>query len=274
MRKARVEKDLTDYFIEAIHDNYLIVMLITSYTQAKNKTRNLPFGLGKTTLAFWLNYYLNGSNWNKVFETSVYNPYDLAKLLEPGSERKLAVVWDDTQATAPATQGVPRAIRRLANFISTERPEIACIIMTAPNISSISAPLRNLVNFEIIVSERGYYEVHKISYHKNFKRPHQDLARFEYIEELAREAPFPPLPDDIQKRYRQWRINQKLVLYPSLLGELETYTKLQEWNKDAGEIPILHTQITKGSHGYIVNIPEAVGKNLHKVPIEVMLTKR
>ena len=85
-----------------------------------------------------------------------------ARLLEPSRERLNAAVWDDVKRTAPASQGVPRAIRNLANFLSTERPEIACMIMTAPNINSISAPLRKLVVFEVIVIERDGMKFRKL----------------------------------------------------------------------------------------------------------------
>lgn len=267
-----VEKDLADYLVEAINQDYLLCLIITSYTQAKRKTQNLPFGIGKTTLEFWLNYYMNGEDWNKVFESTVYNPYDLARLLEPGRSRLNAVSWDDVQATAPAMQGVPKAIRRLANFLSTERPEVACLIMTAPNINSISSPLRKLIVFEIIVVERGYYEVQKITYHKNFRRPLQDIAKLDYIEELARDAPFPPLPRGIEEQYKKWRIEQKLKLYPNLLSEIEAYVKLQQWTGSIEEIPLLEGTVIKAARGYVVKLPDEVGHKLHRRKVQIALS--
>ncbi len=269
---SQIQKTLADYLKMAIQNDFLVTALITSYTKAKRKTQNLPFGVGKTTLDFWLSYYLNGQSWDKVFERTAYNPFDLGRMLEPGAERKPAVLWEDVQATAPAEQGVPRAVRRLANFLSTERPEIACLLMTAPNIAMISSPLRRLVLFEIIVSERGHYEVQKISYHKNFKQPLQDLARLEYLEETAISEPFPPLPAEVMQRYTAWRIDQKLKLYPSLISELEGYIKLREWaTEDIGELPTLETEVIRAGNGYMLKVPDELGKRLHRQKVKFKL---
>lgn len=274
------ERTLADYFLEAINNDYLITVLITSYTKAKVKTQNLPFGVGKTTLAFWLSYYMNGKNWDTVFERCAYNPYGLAKMLEPGSIRKQAILYEDVQATAPAEQGVPKAIRRLANFLSTQRPEVACLLMTAPNISMISSPLRKLVIFEVIVSERGHYEVQKISYHKNFKDPLHDMARLEYLEETVREEPFEPLPTDVMERYNKWRVNQKLRLYPALMAELDTYIKLGDFEQqplDKTELETLLTcrgSVIKTGGGFSVRIPDELGKKLHHQHIQVSIQQK
>jgi len=275
----RTEKTLADYFLEAINNDYLITVLITSYTKAKIKTANLPFGVGKTTLAFWLSYFMNGKNWDKVFENCAYNPYSLGKMLKPGSERKPAVLYEDVQATAPAEQGVPKAIRRLANFLSTQRPEVACLLMTAPNISMISSPLRKLVIFEVIVSERGHYEVQKISYHKNFKDPLHDLARLEYLEETVKEEPFDMLPAPVFERYTKWRVEQKLKLYPALMAELDSYIKLgdfeqQPLNKEELEGLLQVTgRVVKSSAGYSLKFPDDLGKKLHKQQIQVSIAQ-
>jgi hypothetical protein len=241
----KIRKSLAQYISEAITDDYLLTIAITSYTQAKHQTRNLPFGLGKTTLSMELAYLLNGGSvndnyqrmdvWEKVKQVMVYDPLALAKLLEPGRQRLVTAIWDDVQATAPATQSVPRAIRQLANFISTERPEMALLIFTTPNLNFISAPLRKLVNFEIIVSERGYYEVHKISYYKNFRKPLQDNMHFDYVEEIPRNEPFPPLPMPIKGWYDVWRVERKQRLFPHMIKDIETYTKLKQWTQ-VGEI--------------------------------------
>jgi hypothetical protein len=259
---------------EAINENYLMTVLVTSFVQGKLKSRNLPFGLGKTTLGLWLSYYLNGNNWDTVFERLVYNPFALGKVLKPGSARKNCVVFDDVQATCPSEQGVPRAVRRLSNFLSSERPELASLIMTAPNISLISSPLRKLILFEVIVSERGRYEVQKISYFKNFKQPLVDLARLTYLEESCAEEPFPPLPPDIMERYNKWRITQKLKLYPSMMSDLELYSRLKEWdNANMPDIPTLESTVTKAGRGYVLNLPFEVGQALHMQRVKYTLQK-
>jgi len=242
----KITKNLAQYVGEAIAKDYLITIAITSYTQAKYQTANLPFGLGKTTLAMQLAYLLNGGSvndnysdrrvWEKVHNIMCYDPLAVAKLLEPGSERKRCIIWDDPQATAPSSSSVPIAIRKLANFISTERPECACIFLTTPNLNFIAAPLRKLVNFEIIISERGFYEVHKISYYKDFKRPLQDQMHFDYVDEVSHDAPFPALPTIEQAWYNHWRTERKQQLYPAMAKELENYTKLGNFVKEDGEL--------------------------------------
>jgi hypothetical protein len=251
----KIEKTLAEYIGEAITKDYLLTIAITSYTQAKYQTANLPFGLGKTTLGMELAYLVNGGSprcwddkriWKKVQDIMVYNPYALAEMLKPSTERKPVVIWDDPQATAPASQSVPTALRQLANFISTERPEVALIILTTPNLNYIAAPLRKLVNFEIIISERGLYEVHKISYYKDFKRPLQDKMHFDYVDEVKKDEPFPRLPEYMQQWYNQWRIEKKLELYPNMLKNLKTYTSLQQW--------------TEGGDGAVKGINELAGR--------------
>jgi hypothetical protein len=264
----KIEKSLGDFLADAITKNYLITIAITSYTQAKNQTRNLPFGLGKTSLAMELAYLLLGGTlndcfqnkniWEKVHKIMAYDPCVMGENLKPGRERTPCVIWDDVQATAPASQSVPIAIRSLANFISTERPECACIILTTPNLNFIAAPLRKLVNFEIIISERGLYEVHKYSYFKDFKRPLQDRMHFDYIEELPRDQPFPPLPAFEQEWYDKWRTERKQQLYPNMMKNLKTYTQLQQWEQ-TGETKTLTLSghAIKGPHNKCyIEVPE------------------
>jgi hypothetical protein len=277
----KIEKSLAEYIADAITRNYLITIAITSYTQAKYQTANLPFGLGKTTLAMELGYLLNGGSvkdnyqrqdiWEKVHKIMNYDPYNVGLLLEPGRLRIPCAIWDDVQATAPASQSVPIPIRKLANFISTERPECACIFFTTPNINYIAAPLRKLVNFEIIVSERGFYEVHKISYYKDFKRPLQDRMHFDYVDEIPRDEPFPPLPKFEQEWYDNWRVERKQLLYPSMINELKVYTKLRQWEATTGEVTSVEGNVSKVANAYYVRLPEELGKKFHREKVEVIL---
>jgi len=266
------EKNLADYIIQSIKEDYLLTILVSSYTQAKIKSDNLPFGVGKTTIAMRLSHIINGHDWNKVFDGLCYNPVQLGELLRPNKERLKVALWDDVQFTAPAAQGVPKAVRQLANYISTNRPELACLIMTAPNINSISAPLRRLVTFEVIVVQRGIYEVQKISYHKNYKNPQQDRARLRYIEELSEDTPFAKLPPEIQIRYDKWRAQQKQLLYPNLMKNLQTHLAMKEWDAETLGVTAknLSSVITKGPHdGYYFKLPRKLGEKLHQKNVTV-----
>jgi len=261
----KTEKDFSDYLHDAIKKNFLLVILITSQTQGKRKSANLPFGLGKSTLAFWLSYYLNGKDWNKVFEYLCGNPYDVVGLLEPGRERVRAALWDAVQMTAPAEQGVPRVIRKMSSYISDTRPELACLIMTASNMNAICAPLRKLVVFEVIIAERGEYEIQKIKYHKNYKQPLMDLSNLEYLEE----GTFPALPKEIQDRYEKWRIGSKAKIYPTLKADCEAYMKLQEEQAELTDQSITGTVIKIGNSGYAIKIPRTMGEKYHHQLLEL-----
>lgn len=260
-------KEFSEYLNDAINKNFLLVILITSQTQGKRKSENLPFGLGKTTLMLWLMYYMNKQNWNTVFEKLCGNPYDIVNLLEPGCKRTMAAGWDAVQMTAPAEQGVPRVIRKLASYISDTRPELACLIMTASNINAICAPLRKLVVFEIIISERGQYEIQKIKYHKNFYQPLQDLCNIEYLEEGS----FPALDDDTMNRYENWRKGSKLKIYPTLKADCETYMKLQEQQTEIDEQTVTGSVIKIGNSGYAVRLPRGLGEKYHRQIVQVGL---
>ena len=106
--------------------------------------------------------------------------------------------------------------------------------MSAPNILSIAAPLRRLVAFELIVWERGKYEVQRITHHKNFRNPSADLMQLAFVEG-NQEYSFYPLPDDIQKRYDAWRAEGKRPHAKSILKRLERYEMV---NRLGNEKPV------------------------------------
>ena len=258
-------KDFATYLNEAINNNFLLVVLITSQTQGKLKTENLPFGVGKTTLMLWLMYYMNEQNWEVVFQKLCGNPYDVVLLLEPGTKRTKAAGWDAVQMTAPAEQGVPKIIRQLSSYVSDTRPELACLIMTASNMNAISAPLRKLVVFEIIIAERGKYEIQKIKYHKNFEQPLQDLCKIDYLEE----GTYPKLPSEIEQRYDIWRKGSKAKIYPNLLVACESYMKLQNQGLVTEEQSITGSVIKIGNSGYAVRLPKGLGEKYHHQLVKV-----
>jgi hypothetical protein len=283
----KVIKTLWQYIVEAVTQNYLIVAAITSYTQAKWQTANLPFGLGKTTLALDLMYVLCGGKWDdlvngtseqkiwdKVNALINYDPYSLAKLLEPGRDRIDGTVFDDVQATAPSSSSVPIPIRKLANFISTERPECPIIFFTTPNLNYISAPLRKLVNFEIIISERGFYEVHKISYYKDFNNPLQDKMHFDYVDEIPMKEPFPALCSTEQLWYDSWRTEHKRQLYPSLMQSLKGYVQLKQWEASgsAEALTAVQGKVIRAGNGYAIRLSNEVGERLHMKDVEMAIT--
>jgi len=266
-QQKRIEFKIADYLKLAIQKDFLIFVLITSHTQGKVKARNLPYGMGKTTLMMRLLYLLNGKDWDRVFELMFYNPYDLFCAFDPKVREKEgrinAVGYDDIQATAPAEQGVPKALRKFSKYVTTCRPEISILLGTADNITSISAPLRKIVLFEIIVWERGEYEVQKIEYHKDFNRPFRDRGRVEY----KGESNFPKLPPAIQKRYNEWRADEKAKLYPSIKKELYAYIQLRDWSatefRKSG-MAQYDKHVVKSGDRYFMPVPKEIGKEMYQ----------
>lgn len=80
--------------------------------------------------------------------------------------------------------------------------------MTASSRGDISAPLRSLPLFEIIVPSRGNYEIQQTRRNKRFDNPEADLLHLRYLEE----GTFSPLPELIQRRYDNWRVSEKKKL--------------------------------------------------------------
>ncbi len=230
---------LEEALARALNNDFLIVLLISSQTKGKFKSLNLPFGLGKTSLSFWLSYYIHGGKsedsqsdnpvWQEVRNDAFYYPSKLVRRLVPNVERKTPMacaVYDAVQMTAPADQNVPTVLRKLASYLSENRPECKVIIFNAPNINSISAPLRRLVAYELIVWERGHYEVQQIVYHKNFKNPLMDKIKLEYVEGTPSTSVFDSLPPFMQKWYDEWRAKEKEPYQRQLLKDLDRYEKI------------------------------------------------
>ncbi len=254
----------------AIENDYLLVILITSHTSSpKNPSTNLPFGLGKTTLAMWFNYGFNDEDWDKAFSVMAYNPIAYTKFLLPNphaEHRKRCAQWDDVQLTAPAEKAVPKAISSLASYITGTRPEVALHIWTAPNINSIAAPLRRLVTHEVIVYDRGKFEVQKVTYHKNVKDPKNDICKLTYLEQ----GTFPPLPADIQQRYNEWRAREKKKLFSRLLKDLESYVRISESEQPEGQNAVeLEGVVKKYGSNYVVTLGKELGERLYNKEVVV-----
>jgi hypothetical protein len=274
-------KYLADYILNAVDNNYLLFFLITSHTQGKIKdAENLPFGMGKTTLLFWLNKIINrvdekkDPSWDLAFQTSAYNTYDFFCLLDPIKRKREGRLnfagFDDLQASCPAEAGVPRAIRRMSSYLTTNRPEVACIGATADNINNISAPLRRLVMFEIIVAHRGEYEIQKITYHKNYKKPLQDIGKLEYIEE----GTFNKLPPHVEARYVDWRVQNKAKVYPQIKAELLAFSQLKDWSLSdlEGGAVTLKAHVIRSGRDYVIKVPEKLGEKLHRRTLSMALS--
>lgn len=211
-------KDFLLSIISNIHEDYLEITLITSRTQGKLTSIQRPFGVGKSTLAFYLSFLLHKVAhegieamfdpdigdmrvWAEVFDHAAYTLDEVIDIITHTEERIPCIVWDDAQLTAPAVTHITKEMKEKIEYLSIARPFVANIIMTAPNISELAKPLRKLVSYELIVPERGRYEVQRIVRRKNFYAPTKDYERMLYLSDGV----FPPFPPEVQRMYDEWR---------------------------------------------------------------------
>ena len=212
------------------YSDYLELTVITSRTKGKLASVQRPFGVGKSSLAWQLSYMLyyiaeygekslaemtlfDDGVWNKVFDHATYTIDGVIELLTYTDERLPCILWDDAQLTAPAITNISKELKQKIEYLSTARDSVANIIMTAPNISELAKPLRKIVSYELIVPERGRYEVQHVVRRKNFYAPTKDFERLLYLGQ----GQFPKLPPEVDARYKKWRLYNRKMFGASVL---------------------------------------------------------
>lgn len=216
MKKDKL--DFWAYLRNCITKNFLLNIAVTSYTQGKIRSEQLPYGVGKTSFAMWRCAMLNHQelwgtehwkenlDWRRVQDNMYYDYTDIIKRLRKFDGKKINnAILDDAQLTLPATKSVPKDVYDFVALLSTSRPEISTFTLTCPNLLAIAAPLRRNVAIEIIVSKRGIFEAQRIVYFKNFKRPQEDYIHLQYLGE----GKFSRLPKEVEAWYENWRIEEK-----------------------------------------------------------------
>jgi hypothetical protein len=256
------DRDLFTQAVEAaILEDQLCIAIVTSRTQASFESKGVPYGAGKTTLAMREAYHFLRldpvtkryfdtaldqkvlANWDPVFANMWYYPSKILKSVEQArlSRTRISIgIWDDTQYSAGAQSGLPPALRDLVGDITTERPELGLLIMTAPSINDIHAVLRPLIQFELIVHRRGYFEVQKVKHRKNFANPKKDFVKLDYVSgqdpSEQDEPDFDPLPAAVQTKYDEWRAEQKGMRRGRIISALERYERTVQKTVDAPTI--------------------------------------
>jgi len=86
------------------------------------------------------------------------------------------------------------------------RQRVANLILTAPSIGDISKPLRQNITWEVIVPQRGLYEVQFLAKKRNFWNPVENLSRMIY-EVTGTFGPLPPEVDAYYKKRRDEQLN-------------------------------------------------------------------
>ena len=259
-----------DKFTSAVEDaitkDRLVIAGITSNTQATFESEGVPYGAGKSTLAQWLSFKWNHydaetgryydmaldvndmANWQIVRDRMYYYPSKLLRGLKgaaTGDDGKKdpyrinAAIWDDVQWSAGARAGLPVALEELKSDLTVDRPEIALLILTMPNVADIASVMRGLVQFELIVYARGYFEIQKTTYRKNFRNPKKDLITLDFVsgqDPLDRNEPdFYDLPQGQRTWYVDWRATEKSYKRERTIHALERFERTIQAPLPTGE---------------------------------------
>ncbi|MEM2944628.1 MAG: hypothetical protein QW087_07810, partial [Methanomassiliicoccales archaeon] len=215
---------------ENIDNDFLEIFLITSQSAGMEPSMGRAFGVGKSSLSIWMAYrahaYARGlirfekkgeelvlvdeaSEKEKlavmedvVRKYTFWNILDVVKKIQTTREHIPALIWDDVQRTCPAWQHIAPKLRAQIEYLTMARQRVANIILTAPAMSDIARPLRRNVTWEIIVPQRGIYEVQFLVKHRDFYNPDGDLGRLWY-EATGTFSPLPAEIDGIYKRLRE-----------------------------------------------------------------------
>lgn len=212
--------------IENIMRNYYEIFIITSQAEGLMPSDGRPFGMGKSSMSVFMSYIawafyqgkikiMNGllvdeNTYNEKVElmkfiVKNYLKFSIDEVCETIRTSKLevipALIWDDVQQTAPEEQNIPRELRRKIKYLTRVRQRLANLILTAPSISDIAKPLRKNVTWEIIIPQRGVYEVQRYVKKRNFYNPVEDVSRLWY----DMSGTFEPLPPEVEELYNTIR---------------------------------------------------------------------
>lgn len=235
---------------DAIDNDKLVVVAITSKTSAAIESEDTAYGAGKSTFAMDLSFKFHHystefsrfhdfgldrddlKNWQGVFDDLWYYPSRIVRSLKQAAEEDRRIpmgVWDDVQYTAGAKSGVSPPIQELVGRLTTGRPQIAVLVLTAPNVLDVSSPVRRLIQYEVIIPSRGVFEVQQVRYRKDFRNPVRDSMRLVPVEagDLRGEgkSAFPALPATVKARYDGWRKDQNAMKDDRLIRRLEQYER-------------------------------------------------
>jgi hypothetical protein len=213
---------------ENVNGDYLEFFIITSQAAGLEPSLGRPFGVGKSTLAIWMCYRAWAYSLGKIIKTAdslvdLYNNEDKINLMKKIIDDAVAwsiddlvnklrdsntvypaLIWDDVQRTAPAWQNIPPKVRLQIEYLTMTRQRVTNLIMTAPSIGDISKPLRQNITWEVIVPQRGLYEVQFIAKRRDFRNPVDNYSRMIY--EVT--GTFDPLPSEVDVYYKKRRDEQ------------------------------------------------------------------
>ncbi|GAG97961.1 unnamed protein product, partial [marine sediment metagenome] len=197
----------------AVNHDRLICIAVTSRSRGKYANEGLPFGEGKSTLAYHISkavYQKYGSFGPEkagqlARENYGYTWEDMDRMFERANDsRVLSYVADDFQAIAGKDVAHDPEVKRKASHLTTARPFLAVFISTQPDLSYIAKCWRDVFIIEIKIPFRGFCEIHMLDTYSPFRDPLNPRVRLAYKTEMN----FPDLDEEEKAWYVPWRKNK------------------------------------------------------------------
>jgi len=249
------------YVYTAVFENYYFSYLVTSFTQGRVMNElQFQYGMGKTTTAMFFSALINSKLfpynimlwtagkwmpnnrlWDIVMDRDhlTFNIIGAYRMITPSTPpiKLRHKLWDDVALTAPKSSSTDHVAKALRGKLTAARPTVSIFGMTTASRNEISSVLRAAPLFEIIMSQRGYFEIQKVRRQKNFRDPEKDFSFFRYMEE----GPSIELPKHIQAKYDDLRIREQKYLesreyftdYKNLVKQLKRQGEAPDFAEEA-----------------------------------------
>ena len=193
-------QNLDDYIWKAIHDNYLVFIVVTSSAQGLNPSDGFDFGAGKSTLSMGLLKYIYNGDEELVKKNMLYFDEDIINMLRR-PERTMGVVLEDMQITFGKDRSHDKQVRQLANLLTGSREKVSVVIGNTPHIGKLAAAWKELWMFEIKIYTRGKYEIQQIMHYSPYKDPYRVKDKLHYKGQATFDKPSP----ELEAWYQDWR---------------------------------------------------------------------
>jgi len=196
--------DLSSYINMAIEEDHLIGILFTSEASGYLKSDGWSYGAGKSTLAMnYAKYIIYKGDFEEVKKHLIGFAWQLRPFLENPTPTK-CVLWEDLQIDVGKNKAHDPDVQALAYHLTIERPHLKVLIGTTSHRGMLQKDFRELLfNFEVIVPERGSYEIQMLKRRIQFDNPSKISERFN-INPQGLGNFFKLLPEE-QMWYDQWR---------------------------------------------------------------------
>lgn len=228
------------WIFKAIDEDYLLFIGITSQSQGKIPVLGLPFGMGKSTLALWISFLIHKvllgrtttkletyeeteKVWDCVFNNLFMQPAIIDQYVFRGPDAPYEpsiltedeaipfIVWDDMQETVGKNNQYDPYLKALAFRLTKGRDWFKVLVGTMPMRDELFKWYRNLFHMELIVPRRGIFEFQRTLYTRKFVDWDKNIAQAWYESE-SKLFGFPPLPVNVERRYKKWIKKEQRVI--------------------------------------------------------------